>query len=61
MERPSNGSVEEDPEVEAPTYVLDLCLSNLILIAKSDHSSGSFADVNDGGRSIPAAGVFCAG
>ncbi len=51
-------AAEEHPIVKMPTNVLDLHPSSLILKAESDHSSGGFADIHNGGRSIPTAGVF---
>ena len=45
MKRPSDGSGNEHPKVEVPTCDLDLRLSDLILKAESDHSSGSLAGI----------------
>ncbi len=58
VEWPSDGSGKEHPEVEVPTYVLDLRLSDLILKAESDQSSGGFSSIHNGGRSVPTAGVL---
>ncbi len=52
MERPPDGSGKEHPEVEMPTNVLNLHLSDLVLKAESTHSSGSLADIHNGGKTI---------
>ncbi len=61
VKRPSYGSGKVGKEMKVSALVLNHCLDYLALKPEVYHSSGSLADVNVGGRPIPAAGVLGAG
>jgi hypothetical protein len=61
VKRPPYGSGKVGKEMKVSAHVLNHRLGYLVLKPECYHSSGSLADVNDGGRPIPATGVLGAG
>ena len=61
VKHPPCGSGEVGEEMKVSAHILNHRLGYLVLKPEGYHSSGSLADVHDGGRPIPATGVLGAG